>query len=510
MQLIPPPMFVDYDILLACGLLIFWCGYWLVHISAICYGKFKLYRKPKPESSVQLIPSLVSLEHGLPRNNKKQYPGVSILKPLLGVDPNLFVNLSSYFQMEYPMYEVLICVVDRNDPAAMVANRLLEMYPSVDARLFLGGSQVGVNPKINNVHAAYQAAKYSLILISDSSIKMKKDTLSDMVDNMADDVAIVHQVPFTCDRIDNRTEPMTSPLSDNSTDPSSFLKLDGQVEYQNQTRKQRRFVATLEKVFFGTAHARVYLMADLVGAICHTGMSTLLRKQAMDECGGLQAFAGYLAEDYFMAKLVVARGWRTTVSSRPALQNNGGSELSKFQDRLRRWVKLRIAMVPHTIVLEPLSECLILGACAAWAANTLSGGSIDPYAFYMIHVLVWFLLDWILLNVMQNGPLPFTKFEYLVAWLYREFMGPYLFLTALLWRPSVVTWTTRQYRLRWGGLSEIYNQQPTSSSSDSITATVPIATTTSVTYDTTVPNNYCSTHQQQPPNGIGFTSKIKV
>lgn len=57
-------------------------------------------------------------------------------------------------------------------------------------------------------------------------------------------------------------------------------------------------------------------------------------------------------------------------------------------------------MVPHTIILEPLSECLILGACAAWGAHTI-WSPIDPYAFYMIHILVWFLLDWILLNMMQ-------------------------------------------------------------------------------------------------------------
>lgn len=89
-------------------------------------------------------------------------------------------------------------------------------------------------------------------------------------------------------------------------------------------------------------------------------------------------------------------------------------------------------------------------------------------------------------------------------------MGPYLFITALIWRPSVVTWTTRQYRLRWGGISEVYSQESSSSTSDSVTTTVPIVTATTVTYDTTVPNNYCSTYQQQPSNGIGFTSKIKV
>lgn len=89
-------------------------------------------------------------------------------------------------------------------------------------------------------------------------------------------------------------------------------------------------------------------------------------------------------------------------------------------------------------------------------------------------------------------------------------MGPYLFLTAILWRPSVVTWTSRQYNLRWGGISEIHNEQSTYSSDPITTTPVPIVTTTKVTYNKTVPNNYCSTYQQQPSNGVGFTSKIKV
>ncbi|KAF4527936.1 hypothetical protein B566_EDAN012829 [Ephemera danica] len=364
-----------YD-MTAAAILIYWAAIWILHAIAICYGKWKLHKK------VNKLPP------------EQPYPGVSILKPLMGVDPNLLGNLETFFTMNYPKYELLICIEDESDPAIMLANKLMNDYPNVDASLFIGGEEVGVNPKINNMQPGYAAAKYELIMISDSGIKMKEDTLLDMVSYMTEDVGLVHQMPFTCDR-------------------------DG-------------FAATLEKVYFGTAQARIYLAAEFFSVICHTGMSAMYRKSLIDEVGGLRAFGCYLAEDYFFAKSLRDRGWGMCISSQPAMQNCGVTEVTSFQKRLCRWAKLRVAMVPFTILMEPLSECMVLGACAAWAVAHLFNW--DSLGFYM------------------NGSVPFNKFEFVIGWLFREYSGPYLFLQAL-WDPTI-HWRSRSFKLRWGGVAE--------------------------------------------------------
>ncbi|CAH0383655.1 unnamed protein product [Bemisia tabaci] len=377
--------------------IIFWCGQWILHLTAIIYGKCKFHKK------VNVLASDVP------------YPGVTILKPLTGVDPNLFSNLESFFTMEYPTYELMFCIEEESDPAIMIVKKLIEKYPNVDSKIFIGGANVGVNPKINNIITGYQAAKHELFLISDSSIRMKEDTLMDMVHHMTEGVALVHQMPFTCDR--------------------------------------EGLAATVEKIFFGTFQARIYLIADLLQINCHTGMSALIRKSAMEEVGGLQAFGCYLAEDFFYAKSLTDRGYKTCVSSQPAWQNSGFCEITSFQNRLMRWTKLRIAMVPHTIILEPLSECFIIGAFTAWAVSYLLYW--DPLVFYLVHILVWFLCDWVLLSVVQNGSLPFKKFDFVIGWLYREIGGPYLFLHAL-WDDPAIKWRSRTYKLKWGGVAEEY------------------------------------------------------
>lgn len=56
-------------------------------------------------------------------------------------------------------------------------------------------------------------------------------------------------------------------------------------------------------------------------------------------------------------------------------------------------------MLPPTIILEPLSECMVIGAAAAWSVSILFGW--DSLVFYMVHILIWFLLDWVLLSIVQ-------------------------------------------------------------------------------------------------------------
>ena len=65
-------------------------------------------------------------------------PGVSILRPLKGLDTNLFENLESSFKQEYPNFEILLSVADEHDKALPVVYELLAKYPNVNARVIIG------------------------------------------------------------------------------------------------------------------------------------------------------------------------------------------------------------------------------------------------------------------------------------------------------------------------------------------------------------------------------------
>src|ERR1700690_1454877 len=75
-----------------------------------------LRKKPKPEARTTAC-------------NRDHTPPVSILKPLKGLDDNLFDNLESFCIQDYPEHEILFCLQDFNDLAYTVAKKVKDKYP---------------------------------------------------------------------------------------------------------------------------------------------------------------------------------------------------------------------------------------------------------------------------------------------------------------------------------------------------------------------------------------------
>ena len=103
--------------------------------------------------------------------------GVTILKPLHGsniFDSNLYANLETFFTLEYPKYEIIFCIQDRNPQLDLIVENLRGKYPNISSDVvYTGNISVGENPKINNLYPGYKQAKYDYILISDSKIRMR-------------------------------------------------------------------------------------------------------------------------------------------------------------------------------------------------------------------------------------------------------------------------------------------------------------------------------------------------
>lgn len=79
-----------------------------------------------------------------------QVEGVSILRPLKGLDPNMYENLETTFLQLYPKFEIIFAVADEKDPAARVARELITKYPNVDARVSIGKPILKFSIKISS------------------------------------------------------------------------------------------------------------------------------------------------------------------------------------------------------------------------------------------------------------------------------------------------------------------------------------------------------------------------
>ena len=201
------------------------------------------------------------------------WPGVTILKPICGLDKGLEENLRSTCSQDYPEYQVVLSAQDENDPAIPVMQKIRQEFPErVD--LVIENTVVGLNGKVNNLTGALRHARHDVLVISDSDTRLGRDYLKRIVAPLAD-----RKIGYVC------------------------------TPYKATTAG--RWYEKLCLLSFNADFVPGVIFAYVTGAakFC-LGSSVAVRREDLASIGGFEGLSEYLAEDYEMGRRLLDNGKR--------------------------------------------------------------------------------------------------------------------------------------------------------------------------------------------------------
>src|SRR5215467_6970689 len=124
------------------------------------------------------------------RENHDPQPGatppVTILKPLRGVDPQMYESFRSHCLQDYPEYEIIFGVSEADDPAVASVRQLQQEFSGRRIELVVCPQKLGANIKVSNLVQMLQVARYERLLVNDSDIRVEAAYLRHVVAPLAD------------------------------------------------------------------------------------------------------------------------------------------------------------------------------------------------------------------------------------------------------------------------------------------------------------------------------------
>lgn len=319
-------------------------------------------------------------------------PPITLLRPMCGLEHALEETLESSFTLDYPDYELILCVDRSDDPVVPLAKRLMWAHPEVKAKLLIGEDRLSGNPKLNNLVKGWRAARNDWIVMSDSNVLLPRDFLS-----------------ATMARFDAKTGLVSS--------PPVGIRPEGAW-------------GELEAGFLNTYQARWQLAADSLGMGFAQGKTLFWRRALCEAGGGLVQLGREMAEDVASTKLVRSEGMSVRLARVPFPQPIGRKSFASVWGRQLRWAKVRRLGFPLIFAGEVLSGFVAPTlALAALAAMGIVGWAMVPG-----FVALWFGAEWLLARI---GGWPASPRD-IAMWMLRDALIPALWAAA--WASRDFTW----------------------------------------------------------------------
>ena len=205
-------------------------------------------------------------------------PPVSVLKALHGDEPDLERNLASFFEQDYPEYEILFCARHADDKGLEAARRVAGRYPQVPSKILTCGEPPWPNARTWSLEVMRRVARNEILVAADSDVRVSRDYLATVVAPMRDEqVGMV-----TC-------------------------------VYKGVTR--HGLWAQLEAVGMSIEMTAGVLVASMLeGMQFALGPSMVMRQRTVAKIGGFEQVAQYYADDFVLGNWTAKAGETVVLS----------------------------------------------------------------------------------------------------------------------------------------------------------------------------------------------------
>ena len=329
---------------------------------------------------------------------------ISILKPLAGADLDLESNLRTFFEQDYPSFELLFAVREPSDPAVAVVEKLKRDYSRVPSQLIFTGEPPYPNAKAFSLGRMLQAAANDLVVMSDSDTRVTSNLLRTVSAEFSDKHLGVATCPY-------RAVP----------GPSLWSRLEA-------TSMNTDFMS-------GILVARM-----LEGMRFAVGPTIVARRSVLQSIGGFERLKDYLAEDFVLGKLAAEAGHGVILSSYVIEHHIGDSTLAENISHRLRWARSTRRSRPAGYVGQLFTMPLplaILAVCVVprlWPLSVIAI-AVRAVAAYVVSTRVLRArLNWLLLPL-------------------EDVFGFFFWIAGFF--GNTVVWRGRRYRLYSDGRFEL-------------------------------------------------------
>jgi ceramide glucosyltransferase len=290
-------------------------------------------------------------------------PAASIVKPVRGLDHEAYENFASFCRLDYPEYEVVFAVSDADDPVVPVIEKLRADFPARSIRLITKVPCVGTNDKINNLCQLVQSAKYDLIVMSDSDVRVEPDYLREVI------------APFA--------------------DPEV-----GAVTAFYKSLSAGNLASNLDALGMYMDSAPAALVAKKIEGEMRFafGWTMATSKRHLAEVGGWEKMANYHSDDFELGKRIAQCGHRVELMAKPVSMVFPKETLAEHFRRELRWsIGLRSVrpLGYWGLIFTHSLPWALLGAAAAMSIDSMSLAVFYLIAYLFLRVcLTWMTGRW--------------------------------------------------------------------------------------------------------------------